>query len=118
MVDKNNRWVYQGSVTTPPCAQKVYWNVLRTVYPIKQKHVDLFKAQLTRGEEGRLVDFGNWRVIQPVTTQNVGVVTDGFFGEKQVPTSNIDNINFIVPEDVGFEAEMTGANIKPRSKSI
>ena len=28
MVDKKNRWVYQGSVTTPPCAQRVYWNVL------------------------------------------------------------------------------------------
>ena len=35
MVDKTNRWVYKGSVTTPPCAQKVYWNVLKTIYPIK-----------------------------------------------------------------------------------
>jgi len=44
MVDKNNRWVYQGSVTTPPCAQKVYWNLLMTIYPIKQAHLDQFKA--------------------------------------------------------------------------
>jgi carbonic anhydrase len=34
MVDSNNRWVYKGSVTTPPCGRFVYWNVLSTVYPI------------------------------------------------------------------------------------
>ena len=44
MVDSTNRWVYKGSVTTPPCATYVYWNVLSTIYPISQKHLDLFKA--------------------------------------------------------------------------
>ena len=44
MVDTSFRWVYKGSVTTPPCARYVYWNVLRTIYPIKKKHLDLFKA--------------------------------------------------------------------------
>ena len=34
MADMNNRWVYKGSVTTPPCDTFVYWNVLTTVYPI------------------------------------------------------------------------------------
>jgi carbonic anhydrase len=42
MADMNNRWTYTGSVTTPPCAQNVYWNVLRTVYPIKKRHLDQF----------------------------------------------------------------------------
>jgi len=42
MVDMNNRWTYKGSVTTPPCAQNVYWNVLRTVYPIKDRHFEQF----------------------------------------------------------------------------
>lgn len=44
MVDMKERWVYKGSVTTPPCATYVFWNVLKTVYPIKQAHLDLFKA--------------------------------------------------------------------------
>jgi carbonic anhydrase len=35
MVDMDDRWVYRGSVTTPPCTTQVYWNVLRTIYPIK-----------------------------------------------------------------------------------
>jgi carbonic anhydrase len=43
LMDWNNRWVYKGSVTTPPCETMVYWNVLATVYPVKQKHLDNFK---------------------------------------------------------------------------
>ena len=39
MVNSKKRWVYKGSVTTPPCAQSVYWNVLKTIYPIKSKHL-------------------------------------------------------------------------------
>lgn len=42
MVDSNNRWIYKGSVTTPPCATYVYWNVLSTIYPVSQKHLDMF----------------------------------------------------------------------------
>lgn len=38
MVNTKNRWVYRGSVTTPPCATYVYWNVLRDVYPISYRH--------------------------------------------------------------------------------
>jgi len=34
MANFNKRWVYRGSVTTPPCLTDVYWNVLSTIYPI------------------------------------------------------------------------------------
>jgi len=64
MFDMNNRWTYKGSVTTPPCAQNVFWNVLTTVYPIKQKHLDQFKKILAI--DG-LLTTGNWREIQPLT---------------------------------------------------
>ena len=66
MVDMSNRWVYKGSVTTPPCAANVYWNVLSTIYPIKAETLALFVTQLDRGEEGELGNRGNWREIQEI----------------------------------------------------
>ena len=66
MANMDTRWVYKGSVTTPPCATTVYWNVCRTVYPIKQKHVDMFMDQLAR-EDG-LDGYGNFREIQETTS--------------------------------------------------
>ena len=67
-VDMQNRYTYRGSVTTPPCATAVYWNVLTTIYPIKQKHVDNFKLQLAKNtsqKPKKLVDTGNYRYILP-----------------------------------------------------
>ena len=61
LVDTDNRWVYKGSVTTPPCDTLVYWNVLRTVYPIKQQHLQLFHDQLERGHLK-----SNFRNVQPI----------------------------------------------------
>ena len=43
-----NRYVYKGSMTTPPCAQYVYWNVIRRVYPISPEHVRFFRDQQKR----------------------------------------------------------------------
>jgi len=72
MFDMRNRWTYKGSVTTPPCAQNVYWNVLKTIYPIKQKHVDMFKKQLKRVDG--LDKTGNWREILPLTKDHNPVI--------------------------------------------
>jgi len=33
-IDFKNRWVYMGSLTTPPCLTYVYWNIPRQVLPI------------------------------------------------------------------------------------
>lgn len=35
LISTNNRFVYTGSMTSPPCSIKVYWNVINKVYPIK-----------------------------------------------------------------------------------
>lgn len=79
MVDMRTRWTYKGSVTTPPCATTVYWNVCKTIYPVKAKHLKQFKDQLeTRGYKAgtdpvtpSLVDSGNWRLIQPLGDRTV-----------------------------------------------
>jgi len=42
-IDTKNRWVYKGSLTTPPCTKLIYWNVVSTVYPIKERHLKLFR---------------------------------------------------------------------------
>ena len=64
MVNMKDRFVYKGSVTTPPCATFVYWNVLTTIYPVKQSVVDKFNKQLARVPG--LEKTGNWRLIQEV----------------------------------------------------
>ena len=68
MVNMRERWVYKGSVTTPPCATYVYWNVLTTIYPIKQSVLDNFKKQLARTKD--LEKYGNYRLIQKLDKQD------------------------------------------------
>ena len=63
MVDFWDRWIYKGSMLEPPCDSFVYWNVLRTVYPIKPKYLELFKEQLGRDKKNNLNETGNWREI-------------------------------------------------------
>jgi len=75
MVDSNNRWIYKGSVTTPPCARFVYWNVISTIYPVSKKHLDQFKAQLAPLEGGNLADYGNWREIMPEDDHGVAYIS-------------------------------------------
>lgn len=74
MVNVWDRWIYKGSVTTPPCDEYVYWNVLRTVYPIKQSTLDLFKKQMARTKSYDLLSVGNWREVQPVNLHDIYIV--------------------------------------------
>ena len=74
MVDFSNRLTYRGSVTTPPCATYVHWNVFSTIYPIKERHLKLFKKQLDRAPEyykPTLSEIGNWREIQKYDEHDV-----------------------------------------------
>lgn len=74
-IDTNNRWVYNGSLTTPPCTKNIYWNVVGTVYPIKKKHLDLFTAMLGRGENDLKVT-GNYRVVNTLNNHNPVYISD------------------------------------------
>jgi len=35
-IDFDNRWIYKGSRTMPPCGRYVFWNILHKVYPIRR----------------------------------------------------------------------------------
>lgn len=47
VVDFGSRWAYQGSLTAPPCSEKIYWNVVRAVYPIKKEALAKFNQLLS-----------------------------------------------------------------------
>jgi carbonic anhydrase len=59
----NDRFVYEGSLTTPPCTTSIYWNVASTVYPIKPRHLEQFKQQLGRNKDYDLLKNGNHREV-------------------------------------------------------
>lgn len=100
MVNTRDRYVYSGSVTTPPCATKVYWNVLTTIYPLKQSVLDQFKKQMARTPG--LEKTGNWRLIQKLDGQNPKIIKgpalagDGLLGVSDNTALIIFMILFIV----------------------
>ena len=98
IVDHANRWSYMGSLTTAPCTQGVYFNVVDRVLPISQRHFDAYVAHQSkymnkvffgpdgtvwstdnatgevaemRGAQQTLDVTGNWRVTQIIDKHNV-----------------------------------------------
>lgn len=79
MVNMNERWVYQGSVTTPPCATNVYWNVVSAVYPIRKATLDAFLKKLALNKtipKGLPSVAGNFREIQPIAARALYYVSE------------------------------------------
>ena len=98
IINFNKRWMYKGSVTSPPCATYLFWNVPSTIYPVSQKHLDLFvNKQLNKGEDGNLDDFGNWRVTVPEDEHGVIYLDSGDgSGSGNGLEGAVDNINYMV----------------------
>ena len=72
LLNFEERWMYRGSATTPPCEGGYLWMVLATVYPIPESVLLPFKAALIAAtaayptgtydtEAGSLQVVGNWR---------------------------------------------------------
>ena len=62
MVSTDARYVYKGSLTTPPCTESIYWNVVTKVYPIKVKHLEAFRSLWQKSAD--ITYEGNYRLIQ------------------------------------------------------
>jgi len=41
-LEYEDRWTYKGSISEPPCEKYVYWNIIRTIYPIEIDRFALF----------------------------------------------------------------------------
>lgn len=63
VLDTGNRWSYNGSLTTEPCIEYVYFNMLKNVYPIKPHHFAYYKQILTTKahEDSYAATNGNYR---------------------------------------------------------
>jgi carbonic anhydrase len=53
---------YKGSLTNPPCADVVNWNVYKKVLPISQEHLDSLREIWFENLNG----YGNFRHCQPL----------------------------------------------------
>uniref|UniRef100_H3CCI7 Carbonic anhydrase VIII n=1 Tax=Tetraodon nigroviridis TaxID=99883 RepID=H3CCI7_TETNG len=70
-------WVYEGSLTTPPCSEKVTWILFRYPLTISQVQIEEFRrlrshikgAELLEGNDGLLGD--NFRPTQPLSDRMV-----------------------------------------------
>lgn len=82
VVDSANRWVYKGSLTTPPCSTIVHWNVVSKVYPISPAHVELFRQKL-RGHGTGLDVNGNYRVTQKIDKHDPKLIKKGGVLEEE-----------------------------------
>ena len=71
-VDTKNRWVYSGSLTTPPCLENLYWNVVKTVYPIKPYHFAYYKKMMDAlsDPDSKAKENGNYRKERPAAAEH------------------------------------------------
>lgn len=52
VLNLENRWMYSGSTTYPPCDKKVIWHVLQKIYPVDSKFVDYLRIKQSGWESG------------------------------------------------------------------
>ncbi|XP_058834208.1 putative carbonic anhydrase 3 isoform X2 [Topomyia yanbarensis] len=77
---------YEGSLTTPTCAESVIWTVFTESLPVSLDQVELFKAiHDAAGHE--LVN--NYRSLQPLNARALVYTTDMHFPDSGVPMVRI-----------------------------
>lgn len=78
-VNRNKRWIYRGSFTTPPCTEGVLWNVVDDVLMIKPETLEMFMRKQKNHQRGDLRCLscgGNNRKVYPLNDRKVYYVTE------------------------------------------
>jgi carbonic anhydrase len=79
VLNLKDRFIYSGSLTTPPCYQKIFFNVLSTIYPIKKYHIDYYvnvvKKRAAADTDSKTK--GNWRVPRDPTAAHKLILVKG-----------------------------------------
>jgi len=79
-VNFQNRWVYKGSFTSPPCSEGVLWQVIDDVQYMKPGTLDLIKQSRFSHDRSDLrceMCNGNNRKMNPVHDRTIYYLTYG-----------------------------------------
>lgn len=49
-INSNNFWMYDGSLTTPPCTEGILWNMMQQAVAISPHHLRAMKARYTEND--------------------------------------------------------------------
>ena len=69
-LNTNEFFMYEGSLTTPPCSEGVRWNVLKNALPISEQDLNMITRNYAENENFAKLR-GNNRVIMPVNDRKV-----------------------------------------------
>ena len=50
-MDFKRYWSYDGSFTTPPCAEGIKWSIIKSVQPISDNQLKRFKIMLADDQD-------------------------------------------------------------------
>ncbi|KAH9278745.1 Carbonic anhydrase 14 [Echinococcus granulosus] len=72
--DANTRYFrYEGSLTTPPCTENVYWTVIGTPVPVSPRQLEAMRFLQFASEEKEVKMANNYRKLKSVNPANVVV---------------------------------------------
>jgi len=79
VLNLKDRFIYSGSLTTPPCYQNIFFNVLSTIYPIKKYHRDYYVNVVKKRAktDTDAATNGNWRKARDATPAHKLILVKG-----------------------------------------
>lgn len=81
--NRSSYFRYEGSLTTPGCAEDAIWTVFESSLPVSAEQVERFK--LVKTEEGHELTH-NYRSLQPLNDRVLAYVSDEVFGNSAAAT--------------------------------